>query len=276
MKRSILLIAAAGLTLTSVNAKSKKPEKTVAAVVVQEPVKVLTNEVDSMSYAFGLNVGADFSKSLKGIPGGKSNIDLIIKGFVTALKGDSALMKMDAATSFFRNYITREQTKELEARKTANQKFLIDNKTAEGVQTTASGLQYKVLTLKDGLKPKATDSVTVHYQGFLVDGTKFDSSLDRGEPVTFPLNQVIPGWTEGVQLMSVGSKYKFFIPYNLGYGENGYGNGAIPGFATLIFEVELLSIKPAVEAPAVDVKAKKAVAPQKAAIKPKVTSKTKK
>jgi len=276
MKRSILLIAAVGLTLTSVNAKSKKPDKTVVAVVVQEPVKVLTNEVDSMSYAFGLNVGADFSKSLKAIPGGKSNIDLIIKGFVTALKGDSALMKMDAATAFFRNYITREQAKELEARKTANQRFLIDNKTAEGVQTTASGLQYKVLTLKDGPKPKATDSVTVHYQGFLVDGTKFDSSLDRGEPVTFPLNQVIPGWIEGVPLMSVGSKYKFFIPYNLGYGENGYGNGAIPGFATLIFEVELLSIKPAVQAPAAEVKAKKAITPKKAAIKAKVTSKAKK
>ena len=276
MKRSILLIAAVGLTLTSVNAKSKKPDKTVVAVVVQEPVKVLTNEVDSMSYAFGLNVGADFSKSLKAIPGGKSNIDLIIKGFVTALKGDSALLKMDAATAFFRNYITREQAKELEARKTANQRFLIDNKTAEGVQTTASGLQYKVLTLKDGPKPKATDSVTVHYQGFLVDGTKFDSSLDRGEPVTFPLNQVIPGWIEGVPLMSVGSKYKFFIPYNLGYGENGYGNGAIPGFATLIFEVELLSIKPAVQAPAAEVKAKKAITPKKAAIKAKVTSKAKK
>lgn len=276
MKRSILLIAAAGFMLTSVNAKSKKPEKTVVAVVVQEPVKVLTNEVDSMSYAFGLNVGADFSKSLKGIPGGKSNIDLIIKGFVTALKGDSALLKMDEATAFFRNYITREQAKDLEARKTANQKFLVDNKIAEGVQTTASGLQYKVLTLKDGPKPKATDSVTVHYQGFLVDGTKFDSSLDRGEPVTFPLNQVIPGWTEGVQFMSVGSKYKFFIPYNLGYGENGYGNGAIPGYATLIFEVELLSIKPAVEAPAPAVKAKNAVTPKKAAVKPKVTSKAKK
>jgi FKBP-type peptidyl-prolyl cis-trans isomerase len=118
-----------------------------------------------------------------------------------------------------------------------------------------------VLVAKDGPKPQATDSVKVHYVGTLVDGTKFDSSIDRGEPITFPLNQVIPGWTEGVQLMSIGSKYKFFVPYNLGYGEKGAGNGAIPGFATLIFEVELLEIKPLKEvAPVTEVKP--AVAPK--------------
>jgi len=119
---------------------------------------------------------------------------------------------------------------------------LVENKTKDGVNTTPSGLQYKVLVYKDGPKPKLTDSVKVHYQGFFIDGTKFDSSIDRGVPITFPLNQVIPGWTEGVQLMSVGSKYKFFVPYTLAYGENGTGNGIIPGFSTLIYEVELLEI----------------------------------
>jgi len=256
MKKTILFIAAAGLVFTAANAKSKKPEKT----NVQAPVQVLVNDVDSMSYALGMNVGSDFSKNIKAIPGGKSNIDLIIKGFSTAMKGDSALMKSEEATAFFRNYITKAQTKDAEVKKAASEKFLVENKTKEGVQTTASGLQFKVLTLKDGPKPKATDSVTVHYQGFLVDGTKFDSSVDRGEPITFPLNQVIPGWTEGVQLMSVGSKYKFFIPYTLGYGEKGAGNGAIPGYATLIFEVELLKIKPVQEVvPVVEAKEVKAV-----------------
>ena len=114
---------------------------------------------------------------------------------------------------------------------------------AEGVNVTPSGLQYKVLVPAEGKKPQAQDTVKVHYTGTLLDGTKFDSSVDRGEPIEFPLNQVIKGWTEGVQLMAVGSKYKFFIPYNLGYGKQGAG-GVIPPFATLIFEVELLDIKP--------------------------------
>ena len=157
-----------------------------------------------------------------------------------------------------------QENKELEAKKGAGEKFLAENKTKEGVNTTASGLQYQVLVPAEGPKPKATDSVEVHYQGFLLDGTKFDSSVDRGEPITFPLNQVIPGWTEGVQLMSVGSKYKFFVPYTLGYGDQGTPNGGpIPGYATLIFEVQLLKIKPVVE-----------VAPAAPALKPAVAPKS--
>jgi len=270
MKRTILFIAVAGLVLTSANAKSKKPEKT----PVQAPVQILSNDVDSMSYALGLNVGSDFSKNIKGIPGGKSNTDLIIKGFSTAMKGDSALLKTEEAATFFRNYITKAQAKDADLKKAAGEKFLAENKTKEGIQTTASGLQYQVLTLKDGPKPKATDSVTVHYQGFLVDGTKFDSSIDRKSPITFPLNQVIPGWTEGVQLMPLGSKYKFFVPYTLGYGEKGAGNGAIPGFATLIFEVELLGIKPVVEVSAVnEVKPVQAVKPVKSVKSTRTTKK---
>ncbi len=270
MKKTILFIAAVGLVFTAANAKTKKTDKT----KVQAPVQILVNDVDSMSYALGLNVGSDFSKNIKAIPGGKSNVDLIIKGFTTAMKGDSALLKTEEASTFFRNYIAKAQTKDTEVKKAASEKFLIENKTKEGVQTTASGLQYKVLVLKDGPKPKATDSVTVHYQGFLVDGTKFDSSIDRKEPITFPLNQVIPGWTEGVQLMSVGSKYKFFVPYTLGYGEKGAGNGAIPGFATLIFEVELLGIKTLKEAvPVLDTKTAQEV---KAVKSTKTTKKVKK
>jgi len=240
MKKTVLFLAAISLVFASTEAKSKKPEKT----IVQAPVKVLVTDVDSMSYALGLNVGSDFSKNLKGIPGGKSNIDLLIKGFTTAMRGDSALMKPEVAMEFFKSYIAKASGKDAELKKGAGEKFLAENKTKDSVKTTATGLQYKVLVAKEGPKPQATDSVKVHYQGFLVDGTKFDSSVDRGEPITFPLNQVIPGWTEGVQLMSVGSKYKFYVPYALGYGEKGAGNGAIPGFSTLIFEVELLDIKP--------------------------------
>ena len=261
MKKTILFIAAVSLIFASAEAKSKKPEK------VQTPVKVLVNDVDSMSYALGLNVGTDFAKNLKGIPGGKSNIDLLIKGFTTAMKGDSSLLSTVVASEYFKNYITKAQAKDVDVKKAAGEKFLAENKSKAGVQTTASGLQYEILVAKDGPKPKATDSVKVNYQGFLLDGTKFDSSVDRGEPIVFPLNQVIPGWTEGVQLMSVGSKYKFYVPYMLGYGEKGAGNGLIPGFATLIFEVELLDIKPVKEA--------KPVIEEKPVVQPKVAKSTK-
>ena len=267
MKKTVLILAAIALVFASADAKDKKNKKD--AVVAPVVEKVFNSDVDSMSYALGMNVGADFAKNLKGIPGGKSNKDLLIKGFAAAMKGDSTLLKPEVATEFFKNYIAKAQVQETGKKKLEGQQFLAENMTKEGVKTTASGLQYQILTPAEGPKPKATDSVTVHYVGTLLDGKKFDSSIDRGQPITFPLNQVIPGWTEGVQLMSVGSKYKFFVPYNLGYGEQGAGNGAIPGFATLIFEVELIAIKPLKEAPvAVKVNstlpAKKAVATKSA------------
>jgi len=126
--------------------------------------------------------------------------------------------------------------------KAEGEKFLEENAKRAGVKTTASGLQYEVLEATLGQKPKATDSVKVHYEGTLIDGTVFDSSYKRGEPISFPLNGVIKGWTEGLQLMSIGSKYKFFIPYQLAYGEHGAG-ASIPPYAALIFTVELLGIE---------------------------------
>ena len=126
--------------------------------------------------------------------------------------------------------------------KEEGEKFLAENAKREGVKTTASGLQYEILEATIGQKPKATDTVKVHYEGTLIDGTVFDSSYKRGESISFPLNGVIKGWTEGLQLMSVGSKYKFFIPYQLAYGEHGAG-ASIPPYAALIFTVELLGIE---------------------------------
>ena len=254
MKKTVLFLVAMSLMLVSAQAKEKKNKKSKNAPVI-EKVQVFTNDVDSMSYALGLNVGNDFAKNLQGIPGGKSNIDLLIKGFTTAMKKDSALMTPEVATEYFKNYITKAQAIETDVKKSAGEKFLAENMSAEGVNVTLSGLQYKVIVPAEGKKPSAKDTVKVHYTGTLIDGTKFDSSVDRGEPIEFPLNQVIKGWTEGVQLMSVGSKYKFFVPYTLGYGEQGAG-GVIPPFATLIFDVELLDFKPFVENPVIEVKEK--------------------
>jgi FKBP-type peptidyl-prolyl cis-trans isomerase len=238
MKKTFLILAAVSFVLVSAVAKQKKTEKTLPT----PPVVVFANGVDSMSYALGMNVGADFGRNIKGIPGGKTNLDLLIKGFSSALKGDSTLMKAELATEYFKNFITKAQAADLQIKKADGEKFLAENKAKSGVKTTESGLQYEVLVPADGTKPSVTDTVKVHYTGTFIDGTKFDSSLDRGTPATFALNQVIKGWTEGVQLMSVGSKYKFVVPYALAYGEEGRPNGGIPGFSTLVFEVELLAI----------------------------------
>jgi FKBP-type peptidyl-prolyl cis-trans isomerase len=242
MKKTIIVVMALFVAFASVDAKGKKPRKSKKskAVVVEN---ILTNGVDSMSYALGMNVGSDFAKNLASIPGGKSNVDLLIKGFTSAMKAEPTILTPELATDFFKQYVSKAQAIDAENKKAADEKFMSENMNQPGVIATTTGLQYKVLKAAEGLKPHAQDTVVVHYEGTLIDGTKFDSSIDRGEPIEFPLNQVIKGWTEGVQLMSVGSKYRFFVPYNLGYGEQGAG-GVIPPFATLIFDIELLDIKP--------------------------------
>ncbi|MDD4489360.1 MAG: FKBP-type peptidyl-prolyl cis-trans isomerase [Paludibacter sp.] len=246
MKRILLLMLAISVVVAA-GAKEKKPKKEKKSKqqieVVAQPVNIFANDVDSMSYALAVNIASDMLKNLKTLPNGAYNSELFLNAFNAVMKGDSVLFSKETSQSILQQYFTAAQEKLATEKKAEGTKFLSENAKNPAVQTTASGLQYIVLTETDGSKPAATDKVKVHYEGTLIDGTKFDSSYDRGEPIDLQLNQVIPGWTEGIQLMSVGSKYKFFIPYELGYGEQGAG-GVIPPFATLIFTVELLEINP--------------------------------
>lgn len=196
----------------------------------------LSTDKGKYSYAIGYNIGS----SLK-----KDNIDLDTDSFMAAvedaLKGKESGLTPEQAQQAIMNLRISMQTKRAqtaEENKKKGEEFLAANKTKEGVQTTSTGLQYRVLKEGSGAKPKATDVVKVHYSGKLIDGTEFDSSYKRNEPVEFKLDSVIKGWTEGVQLMTVGSKYELVIPSDLGYGP--MGNQAIPGNSVLIFEVELL------------------------------------
>ncbi|HOH74776.1 MAG TPA: FKBP-type peptidyl-prolyl cis-trans isomerase [Paludibacteraceae bacterium] len=210
--------------------------------VEQKPALVLTNTIDSVSYAIGVNVGTVFKQQMLQFPGGDYDVTILAEAFSVALKGDTTLLSYDQANAFLDAYLSKIQEAETQKSKSEGETFLAENKKREGVVTLPSGLQYQIVKQGDGPKPKETDKVKVHYEGFLLNGKKFDSSLDRGEPISFPLNQVIQGWTEGLQLMPVGSKYTLYIPYQLAYGEQGAGQ-FIPPFATLIFEVELLGIE---------------------------------
>ena len=188
----------------------------------------------------------DIGKSLRE-QGTEVDLDSLIDAVRATYKGEDLAMTVEEAAQIRKEYIERRQAEQAaeaavagESNLVVGQKFLAENATKEGVQTTASGLQYKVITMGDGAKPVATDTVKVHYRGTLLDGTEFDSSYARNEPISFGLNRVIAGWTEGVQLMPIGSKFMFYIAPDLAYGEG--GGGPIPPNSTLIFEVELLDI----------------------------------
>tara|TARA_B110000003_G_scaffold276566_1_gene323955 strand:+ start:27651 stop:28310 length:660 start_codon:yes stop_codon:yes gene_type:complete len=196
-----------------------------------------TTKMEKVSYSLGVNV----AKSVQAQ--GLESIDApaIAKAFKDVFEGNDLDISEEEANLVLQDYFTKLNNKAQEANIGTGMKFLEENAKKEGVVTTASGLQYTVITKGDGVQPKETDNVTVHYHGTLLDGTVFDSSVERGQPASFPVNGVIPGWVEALQLMNVGSKYKLFIPSNLAYGERGAG-GAIGPNATLIFEVELISI----------------------------------
>lgn len=173
------------------------------------------------------------------------NSDIFISAFLAAVNEEETLMDVEVANAYFMSESEKirnaKMSEKYEDNKTAGQAFLEANKSVEGVQVTESGLQYKVVKMGKGAKPAVTDKVKVHYHGTLIDGTVFDSSVERGEPAVFGLTQVITGWTEGLQLMPVGSKFTFYIPYELAYGDR--ETGKIKPFSALVFEVELLSIE---------------------------------
>ncbi|MDO7174126.1 FKBP-type peptidyl-prolyl cis-trans isomerase [Mariniflexile sp. AS56] len=205
--------------------------------------RALKTELDSVSYAIGMDVARNVKASVSEI-----DSELFIQGYMNALDSTNILIKEEDGQQVLTAYFQKkqaekmkEQQEEAEKGKSVGVDFLEANKSKEGVKVTESGLQYKVLKEGKGPKPTADSKVKVHYHGTLVDGTVFDSSVDRGEPTEFGVGQVITGWTEGLQLMSVGSKYQFFIPQELGYGARQAGEKIKP-FSALIFEVELLEI----------------------------------
>ncbi|MDR0413926.1 MAG: FKBP-type peptidyl-prolyl cis-trans isomerase [Prevotellaceae bacterium] len=202
-----------------------------------------SSEVDSVSYAFGVNIGQSLSNvKIEGL-----NVDIIAKGIRDVLNnnGENAKMTNEESIAIIEAYFRKMQDEMLARNLNEGNEFLEKNKTEEGVITTESGLQYKIITEGTGPKPGETDEVEVHYRGTLLSGDEFDSSYERGQPAKFKLNQVIKGWTEGLQLVNEGSKVQFWIPSELGYGEQ--GGGRIEPNSTLIFEVELLKVNKAEE-----------------------------
>jgi FKBP-type peptidyl-prolyl cis-trans isomerase FkpA len=241
------LVAIALVSVFGCQQEAKKEE-------VKAPV--LETEIQKQAYGLGASIGMYMQRNLEEHKklGLALDEDLIVNGFVDSLAGKS-LIKKEEIQGLLMSLDKNMKAKQQEAAKIAadkslaeGKKYLEENAKKEGVKVTESGIQYEVLKAADGEKPKATDTVKVHYKGTFLNGETFDSSYDRGEPAVFPLNRVIKGWTEGVQLMSVGSKYKFTIPSDLAYGPVG-NPPRIPGNSVLVFEIELLDIqKP--EAPA--------------------------
>jgi FKBP-type peptidyl-prolyl cis-trans isomerase len=218
-----------------------------ASTWAEEPVP-LKEKGDRVSYAIGVNVGVNLGNDFKS----KSievNTDMFMKGMKDALTGGKRLLTDDEIEETMMAFSAELASKRAEAAKKAAEKnkqdgelFLAENKKKEGVKSLPSGLQYKVINEGSGKNPKSTDTVTVNYEGTLIDGSEFDSSYRRNEPATFTVNEVIPGWTEALQLMKEGAKWQLFIPSNLAYGEQGAG-GVIGPDTTLIFKVELISVQ---------------------------------
>jgi len=238
-------IVVTSVVLLAMSACSQQPQE-------KKQVK-LESDNAKLSYSMGMDVGRSLSQI-----GEDVDTDAFIEGFTTMLAKGEPRITLEEASKVKQAYFTKRQSEQQAKMETegaenkkAGEAFLDANKKREGVTTTASGLQYEVITPADGEKPVATDTVKVHYRGTLIDGTEFDSSIARGEPATFPLNRVIPGWTEGVQLMSVGSKYRFYVPSNLAYGPRAASPKIGPN-STLIFEVELLEIVKQEEKPAAE------------------------
>lgn len=240
---TIIMVIAAGIAFTSCKtSKSSCCEKDKHKECCSKTL-VLQDFKDSVSYAIGTDIAKNFK--MNGI---EVNTEKLFAGMLDVMNGNDSVISPDVFQKImarFQQDLQKEKEtqsiKETTMNKELGKKFLDENAKKEGVKTTASGLQYKVLRAAEGPKPNATSKVRVHYEGRLIDGKIFDSSYQRGESIAFGLNQVIKGWTEGLQLMSVGSMYELYIPSELGYGDRSLQN--IPGGSTLIFKVELLGIE---------------------------------
>ncbi len=237
------LVAVALTTVMGCQQEAKKEEAVAVA-------PVLETEAQKQAYGLGASIGMYMQRNLEEQTklGLMLDPELIKTGFLESIEGKSQLQQEEIQTLLMALDTTMKAKQEEASAKAAEaaiaegQKYLEENAKREGVMTTESGIQYEVVVAADGEKPLATDTVTVHYTGTFIDGEVFDSSVERGQPAVFPLNRVIRGWTEGVQLMSVGSKYKFTIPSDLAYGPNG-NPPRIPGNSVLNFEIELLEIQ---------------------------------
>ena len=225
LKKSLLPVLAAAFIVASCNAQNKKTENT-----------KMSSTIDSVSYGLGVAIGNNLKNS-----GFDSLIVELMSQALSDVFAGKATMKQEEADKIIQGYMMEKEKMKGEDNLKKGQAFLEANKSKDGVKTTASGLQYIVMKEGAGAKPTLNDKVTTHYHGTLIDGTVFDSSVERGQPASFPVSGVIPGWTEALQMMTVGSKYKLFVPANLGYGERGAG-GKIGPNSVLIFEVELISI----------------------------------
>lgn len=217
-------------------AQTKKPAPKVVKPAIVKPAQSMTG-TDSLSYAIGLQV-ADFYKN-QGVQ--KINSDMVKKAYDDIYGNKKLLITPEQANMTIQEKLQQYMNQKSNAQKAEGLKFLEENKKRPGVITTASGLQYEIITEGTGPIPKITDTVMAHYAGSLVDGKEFDNSYKRGEPLEIPVSGVIRGWVEALQLMPVGSKWKLFIPSELGYGDRGAG-GDIPGGAALIFTIELVKI----------------------------------
>lgn len=207
--------------------------KTTPAPIVKKPLTV----VDTASYGFGVSLGGNLKMS-----GVKTlNFELVSQGIIDSFKDTELKFTSEQIQSAIKNVFEALSKEKFASIIAENQKFFEQNKTQEGVKSTESGIQYQIIKEGNGIKPTLVDTVTVHYKGSLLDGREFDSSYERQQPATFPLNKVIPGWSESVMLMNEGAIYRVWIPADLGYGERGAGED-IPPYSTLIFEIELIKV----------------------------------
>jgi len=227
MKYKSLLLAACMSFATLISCNGQKGKSAVA----------LKTQADSVAYGIGVSIGTNMKKD--GLD--SLNLDVLSAGLKSAMHGDSTMINAQQAQGVIQAYLGNKQKMKGEAELTKGKKFLEDNKKKPGVTELPDGLQYLVMKEGTGPMPKETDSVTVHYHGTLIDGTVFDSSVDRGQPITYPLNGFVKGWQEALKMMEVGSKWKLFVPPSLGYGD--HGSGKVPPNATMIFEMELIAIK---------------------------------